>query len=600
VWQTHHLSPIVKTKILPTLTKISSIAAIFCFTSLFLFIAIQKTLASAPTSKKSHTFIYEGEIKYESVLPEISRTTYIPLSQLAQIYNLSYSFRPISGKASVRAYNKTIEFTINSDKYVISGDTKPRRLKNPVRLFKDKLHIPVEFITSNEFSQFTETETFYYPDNRTFIISVKTNIAPPRFYSYNGENTRIIIETQDDDNPPRPFSKSTGGKITLEYPRGKVLEESISVQDGIVTEIKQYNSRRGRTAFIEIYLTENARTNPSINIKDDGTAEIIVERAQTPITSPLMAISSTETLSTAQNILDSSPLPSGIITSSAPIVPPTSYPETPLDPNFMAAAPKSPDLVQQSGTPPITKPQSTDRNQSQPLLRTPRIKIVLDAGHGGEDPGAIGPNGTLEKDINLAIVKELEKIFSASPDADKFEILLTRTDDIFVPLVDRTNFANEKMADLFISVHCNASMKKTTGGYEVYFLSENASDPDAIATQVLENSVVELEKKPDRKRSKLQELLWSMIVNEFINESSELCHFTTLEIPKRIKVENRGVRQAGFYVLRGAQMPAILVECAFLSNPQEEAKLKASRIQKQIADGLYTAIKNYLKSKGKI
>jgi len=131
------------------------------------------------------------------------------------------------------------------------------------------------------------------------------------------------------------------------------------------------------------------------------------------------------------------------------------------------------------------------------------------------------------------------------------------------------------------------------GGFEVYFLNENASDPEAAATAILENSVVRLEEKPNGKKGKLQQLLWSMVVNEFINESSELCCLVGTEMVKRTKLPNRGVKQAGFYVLRGTQMPAILVETAFLSHAGEEAKLNQPKFQKQAADSIYNGVKNY-------
>jgi N-acetylmuramoyl-L-alanine amidase len=171
-------------------------------------------------------------------------------------------------------------------------------------------------------------------------------------------------------------------------------------------------------------------------------------------------------------------------------------------------------------------------------------------------------------------------------------VLLTRADDSFIPLVERTSFANDKKADMFIAVHCNANMNREVAGFEIYFLSENASDSDAAATAVLENSVVRLE-KPSQKRAKVQEIQWSMTVNEFINESSELCSIIGGEVSRRLKIENRGVKQAGFFVLRGAMMPAVLVECAFLSNYGEEAKLKTRKFQSSMADSIYEGVKRY-------
>jgi len=216
--------------------------------------------------------------------------------------------------------------------------------------------------------------------------------------------------------------------------------------------------------------------------------------------------------------------------------------------------------------------------------------IVIDPGHGGEDPGAVGKYGTKEKDVNLKIAMLVKQKLIE----EGFDVLLTRETDVFIPLVKRTEFANKHNADLFISIHCNAS-KKPTGtdhGFEVYFLSEKATDPDAVATEKLENEVVRFEKQTEE-LTKLQKLLWSMIVNEFINESSKLCSLIGKEVTNRTQQNYRGVKQAGFYVLRGAQMPAVLIECGFISNPVEELKLNREDFQNLIATGITAAIKKY-------
>ncbi|MBQ3834681.1 MAG: N-acetylmuramoyl-L-alanine amidase, partial [Elusimicrobia bacterium] len=222
--------------------------------------------------------------------------------------------------------------------------------------------------------------------------------------------------------------------------------------------------------------------------------------------------------------------------------------------------------------------------------------IVLDAGHGGHDPGAVGPHGVKEKDINLAIILQLEKIFKRDKD---FKVILTRDNDKFIPLVKRADIANTKKADLFISVHCNSNLKRESSGFEVYFLSENASDTEAFSTQTLENSVIALEDADDEKTTALQKLLWSMAFTEYINESSELASFISGESTGRLKIPNRGTKQANFYVLRGTQMASVLVECAYLSNYTEEAKLQKSSFQKAVADSIYEGVKKYYARKAK-
>ena len=227
--------------------------------------------------------------------------------------------------------------------------------------------------------------------------------------------------------------------------------------------------------------------------------------------------------------------------------------------------------------------------KQQEIAKDAKI-IVLDAGHGGKDPGAIGPHGTKEKDINLAIVLQLEKVFKKDKN---YKVILTRNDDTFIPLVERANIANKHKADLFISVHCNANLNRNASGFEVYFLSENASDTEAISTETLENSVLALEDKSDEKKTVLQNMLWSMVVNEYINESSELSSFVVAEASGRLKVPSRGTKQANFYVLRGTQMPSILVETAYISNYTEESKLNTGSFQKSTADSIYEGVKKY-------
>jgi N-acetylmuramoyl-L-alanine amidase len=221
--------------------------------------------------------------------------------------------------------------------------------------------------------------------------------------------------------------------------------------------------------------------------------------------------------------------------------------------------------------------------------------IVLDAGHGGEDAGAIGPNGTKEKDINLEIVYELKSIFDKDND---YEVILTRKDDTFIPLAERTNIANENSADLFISVHCNANFDRNVQGFEIYFLSENATDSEAAATATLENSVLELEGKSNKKRAALESIFWSMTVTEYMKDSSELSYFIAVET-SRLKIPDRGVKQASFYVLRGSQMPSVLVESAFLSNYAEEAKLCSKKFRIAIADSIYEGVVRYYARKFK-
>jgi N-acetylmuramoyl-L-alanine amidase len=236
--------------------------------------------------------------------------------------------------------------------------------------------------------------------------------------------------------------------------------------------------------------------------------------------------------------------------------------------------------------PEITAPVPPVAEAKKPRVRT----IVIDPGHGGKDPGAIGRRGTKEKDVVLKIAHKLAKELHKNL---KTRVILTRYHDIFLPLAERTAIANREKADLFISIHCNASLKSRTKGFEVYFLSDEASDEEAQAVANMENAVMALEERTEE-RNELSSILWSLTMNEFMNESSEICSLVSSQVDNHLRtMDNRGVKQAGFTVLRGAKMPAILVEVGFISNRSEERKLKSSKFQKNLVESVCVGVEKY-------
>jgi len=233
-------------------------------------------------------------------------------------------------------------------------------------------------------------------------------------------------------------------------------------------------------------------------------------------------------------------------------------------------------------------------------------KVVVDPGHGGKDPGAVGPTGLQEKDINLEIAFMLKAILEQD---HNLIVVMTRSDDTFIPLGDRTKLANQEAADIFISIHCNAAPRKkvklkTMRGSETYFLSLAKTD-DARATAAMENSAIDFEQpqKNVANQDDVQFILWDMVQNEFLTESSDLAELVQESLTKKLPaVPNRGINQAGFYVLNGAYMPAILVETSFISHRDEEKLLKKpdnlKKIARGIADGLEAFARKYKKELG--
>jgi N-acetylmuramoyl-L-alanine amidase len=217
--------------------------------------------------------------------------------------------------------------------------------------------------------------------------------------------------------------------------------------------------------------------------------------------------------------------------------------------------------------------------------------IVLDAGHGGHDSGAIGPSGLMEKDVVLDVTRRVARLIESGLGV---KVKLTRDSDVFVPLRDRTNFANKQGADLFVSIHANAHPQAVSQGVETYFLSSEASDSAARQVAASENNVVQLESPGSRKQGDvLKSILWDLAQSEFQEESSSMAETVQDSMSQSLRLVNRGVKQAGFYVLGGAAMPAILIEVGFLTNRKEERRLATPQYRAAVARAIYTGLAEY-------
>lgn len=224
----------------------------------------------------------------------------------------------------------------------------------------------------------------------------------------------------------------------------------------------------------------------------------------------------------------------------------------------------------------------------------PLRTIVIDAGHGGHDSGAVGPAGLQEKELVLDVTRRVSKL---AEDRLGVKVLLSRDGDHFVTLRDRTSFANRERADLFVSIHANAHRVVASEGLEVYFLSSEATDNASRQVAAAENSVMQLEKpsgaRPAARNDILKTMLWDLAQAEFQTESSRLAETVLDSMTQTLRIPNRGVKQAGFYVLGGAAMPAILIEIGFVTNPREEKKLRETRYRDEIARAIVSGLADY-------
>jgi N-acetylmuramoyl-L-alanine amidase len=223
----------------------------------------------------------------------------------------------------------------------------------------------------------------------------------------------------------------------------------------------------------------------------------------------------------------------------------------------------------------------------------PALTVVVDPGHGGTETGAIGPGGLQEKEITLEIAR---KVASTLPRVLSCRPVLTRDTDSLISLDDRTSVANHEKADLFLSVHANSSRAASAQGSETYYLSLEASDKLAQELASRENQSAGAAAVPAGEGSgnpDLDFVLWDLAQSAHLKESSELAEAIQVELNAVSDTANRGIKQAPFRVLVGASMPAVLVEVAFISNPDEEKKLQTPAFQQAVADAIARAVARF-------
>jgi N-acetylmuramoyl-L-alanine amidase len=439
----------------------------------------------------------------------------------------------------------------------------------------------------------------------------------------NGEATRVTIDLENSvqyasgriANPDRIFFDLHAARLTPEVARGSIHVEGTLLtavrvaqnHQGVVRVVLDVNGVKDYTASltnnpsqlqIDLYgnsvptaLVRTAKTKRrqqaaeadtsenAANASDDGAGTVQTVASKSSRVNP----SSAGQAGTNSNGAVSGPLAG----SGSPAVTHNSFP------NGKNAKSKSvkakPDLIQ-----PSTAPQPTRDGQST-LTRALGLKIgriVIDAGHGGHDTGTIGPTGLMEKDLCLDVALRLGKIIQQRlPGAD---VVFTRADDTFIPLEERTSIANQAKADLFISIHANSSRDHAARGIETYYLNLKGS-AEAMEVASRENATAQ-EGVHD-----LQDLVKKIARTEKIDESKEFAEDIQDSLSKRVQkagksVRDRGVRKAPFVVLIGADMPSILTEISFLSNPADEQLLKKPEQRQKVAEGLYQGVASYLES----
>ena len=615
----------------------------FVFVSVYSFAKDEIKSTDVTVESQKLNVIFDGQNYNGMNLYTISDSNFLSLRELAAFYQARLEWYSVSKKVSMKLKNKSIDIYYDSRK-VAFGKNKTK-LQMPSIMIKREVYVPIELLELKKFSEISETVNDIDLKHKILNVTSKSNISAVRYYTKEN-NTEIVIELEEKMTHSITKAKNA---IIVAFQRGKINKDSVVANNGAIKDISY--ETKGREAVFTINLEQTPKsvrakkfkkplklvidiehTKPvdmakpcNIYIPETVVASDVnnmkVEEEVIDETKPKKEISLTdeEKAKKQENNIEniskdeqdknkpeiaenkkeeddiSVPvMDKRVVANDSQIYDKPVLEEEEDDSEALAkvkvVSVSDEQIIDDSYT--IIDDTETFKDiipKEKEISKTAKV-IVLDAGHGGHDPGAVGPHGTKEKDVNLAIVLQLEKVFRKDKD---YKVILTRDDDTFIPLVERANIANKNKADLFISVHCNANLNRNASGFEVYFLSEHASDNEAISTETLENSVVALEDKSDEKKTVLQNMLWSMVVNEYINESSELSSFIAAEASGRLKVPNRGLKQANFYVLRGTQMPSVLVETSYISNYTEESKLNTSSFQKSAADSIYEGVKKY-------
>jgi N-acetylmuramoyl-L-alanine amidase len=453
-------------------------------------------------------------------------------------------------------------------------------------------------------------------DERTSSKIVKISAIK---HTSTDDSTRITVdldqkvrfESQRIDRPDRIFFDLKDARLA-----SRLMGSSVNVDDGRVKKVRMAQFKPAM-ARIVIETDGHASFNASLmanpprlvidvqgNSSAGGTAcadsKSSGDCSRDSNDQEGDVVRASEKSSTSSSDSLDSPAPKRVIVEADADDPPTDSTETPAD------RPSKP-----SGSSKLTRSKhgrtevamARPMREAQPtsdgdrsLIRTLGLKIgkiVIDPGHGGHDTGTIGPHGLLEKELVLDVSKRLGKLLSARLGA---QVVYTRRDDTFIPLETRTAIANQEQADLFVSVHANSSRDPDARGVETYYLNFTSS-PEALEVAARENAA------SDKSIHELQDLVKKIALKEKIEESREFASDVQGALHTGLAVKNpgernRGVKKAPFVVLIGANMPSILAEISFLSNPTDERRLKTPEYRQRIAESLYRGISRYIDGLG--
>jgi N-acetylmuramoyl-L-alanine amidase len=388
------------------------------------------------------------------------------------------------------------------------------------------------------------------------------------------------------DNPRRVFFDLKGAR-----PVAALLDATLKFPDDLVQEIRLGRHPQNTTRVV---MDMRAADDFSVFILYNPYRVVVdFHRAGAPAAA-IPRLPATSIVSLKPGSLATDPKATTGLVIPSPVVPPAPIASTPIEKIPLPSRAAVPPAL---SAPAVPSANSNGRFSIARQLGLGVSRVVIDAGHGGHDPGAHG-NGINEADLVLDVALRLRKLLADQPG---IEVVMTRDTDVFVPLEERTAIANRESADLFLSIHANASRNAKARGIETYFLNF-ASNPEAAAVAARENSA------SGKTMHSLPEIVRAITLNNKIDESRDFADLVQKAMVKKLAMKNAelrdlGVKQAPFVVLIGAGMPSVLAEISFVTHKQEGQLLKTPAYRQQIAEALFDAVQGYqtsLKSRNAI
>jgi N-acetylmuramoyl-L-alanine amidase len=411
--------------------------------------------------------------------------------------------------------------------------------------------------------------------------------------TWNTENSARIAVTLDDTIAFNAARIAAPDRVYFDLHRAKltpdIAKKNWDVKDGLLKSLRMGQNKDG---VVRLVLDVNGARDYSAYLLANPYRLVIDVHAKPVIASGNDVASATAPAVAASGAAAKNAKAESDDTDSKPR--PVASETVSVSGAKQPAGKSKPDNTKTAALAPPTESKPT-RDGQRSLTRALGLKIsriVIDPGHGGHDTGTIGPHGLMEKDLCLDVALRLgHEIEEKLPGA---EVVYTRKDDTFVPLEERTAIANEAKADLFISVHANSSHDAAARGIETYYLNFATSE-ESMAVAARENALAQ------SSLHDLQDIIKKIARNEKVEESKELASDIQDSLTHRLQLvsqdeRNRGVKKAPFVVLIGANMPSVLSEISFISNPSDEKLLRKTDQRQRVADGLYRGIASYLDS----